>query len=1274
MKPITPEFVRPGKSMSAAGRVLALGLLVCLLACLFPGRAQAAPFSLPDSMPRLIVQEGDVQRTSSFFLRPLLSWMADPSAAMDVEQALAAAANGRFQPFQAMPGTEAAVVWLCLPVEIMGANSTLLNLNLGQGLPGRVSVFAPSGASTFTEWKNIRGTGTLTLSVTAQAGQGVVPVFIRMEGAPNPWFTPRLLPVAGTEPGGSEAWNPVLAGLFAAIWLFGLLGGLRTGALWRLWCALIAVLVLVHLVYGQAITPKGYVPLEGLPGLLGLCIGILLLPHVGRSLLDTANRAPGLDKGLKFCCFAMAILTLLPFVPGLAWLTRFTPLWPILAVMLLPFALAGGIKGLPHALRFFIGCLLTVITVLPDAVLLCLGKSPLGSSQSGLWGLAIALVLFSSATPPLRAGATAAKAPASPLLPKAFLEDGDSRRQVTLPLGSAPETYLQDPATPPRPAEAKNVPDSPAASPLPPVEIPLATLPVAPPVAPPAPVPPLPTAVRTEDRLTPSEVETALHLPLVTLLDSLEPFNGGAIPEELRSAAETVRQAGYALSNAASDPSTALADRQGLPDLEAVFTLTDLITRVRNATEPQAKAVGLSLTFHFPSELDQSYTGDLARLDTTLRLLLHSAIQATDSGVIHVNVRQHPDNPAPGHLLFTVRDTGTRIAPEQRSLSALYRAWGLASANKSELSFESSPEQGTTTSFGMHLIPASVEAAGFAHSDPGTLALAKAHSARRQRLMQAIVADDVAQSRQLLIQNLSELPQPPLEARNPTEALYLYRRVPVGLIIMDGDMLEADMLEAIEGIRSHERKLRLPPVPLVVLVNHHLQGRLFVDAGATEMLLKPVSRTVLLSTARRLTSMLETSEDGTRPAAPTKRRQPASAAAPEEQVPAPPLEPELPPALEKDAQIGEPNAPVSELPAAASEATAPVAPQEIATQELPQRVDVAPEQPEKAMPEPASESQPQSVSAPVEVPEQKPTSGHAPEVQASPEAAAPISLIKSGAPQSRVSSPRKNLVPKVSDSGLYDLIDDPDLAGLLGETDANVAPAPAPVTALFSTLAAASSATPPQEEKAPARLPRPQVQAPQKRTDPPKKQPAEPARPIQLTPPAAPKAQPERPQKSEQIAKIVMTPRSGAKKTPAKEAETSQAPAPKAPPAVSAPSVAPTVTPTAAVAPPAAPVTPEPPAPYEALGLIRAYLKKCRRASDAGYLDDLEQTATQIATQAELQGWRIVGGMASYIVRAAAARDPQAVMDLLPDLENSVERVAAQIAQGIPTENPPGKN
>ncbi|MBG3878242.1 response regulator, partial [Desulfovibrio oxamicus] len=120
------------------------------------------------------------------------------------------------------------------------------------------------------------------------------------------------------------------------------------------------------------------------------------------------------------------------------------------------------------------------------------------------------------------------------------------------------------------------------------------------------------------------------------------------------------------------------------------------------------------------------------------------------------------------------------------------------------------------------------------------------------RPLQVIVADDVPSNRQLLAFFLEGLPHAPLEARGATEAGILYRRAPSGLVIMDGDMPEDDIVAALASIRAFEQEHGLPPVPVLVLVSHEAQAERMLAAGCTETLEKPLTRSGLRAAVQRL--------------------------------------------------------------------------------------------------------------------------------------------------------------------------------------------------------------------------------------------------------------------------------------------------------------------------------------------------------------------------------------------------------------------------------------
>ena len=211
---------------------------------------------------------------------------------------------------------------------------------------------------------------------------------------------------------------------------------------------------------------------------------------------------------------------------------------------------------------------------------------------------------------------------------------------------------------------------------------------------------------------------------------------------------------------------------------------------------------GETLYSHY---LPRCYEGRRAQLANVLALLVESAVLATDRGMVQIRAQRLPESTDPGHLLFTVSDTGSGMPPLERSTLALVRTWELVGPDGELVSLESGPK-GTTISFSMRLtarieqqpIPAAPE------PDKETLSRLPASSLR------IIVASNVPANRQMLSYYLDELPHEIIEARSAEEAKALYRRTPGALIIFDDDMPEESIADAVADIRIFEGEHNFP--------------------------------------------------------------------------------------------------------------------------------------------------------------------------------------------------------------------------------------------------------------------------------------------------------------------------------------------------------------------------------------------------------------------------------------------------------------------------------
>lgn len=370
------------------------------------------------------------------------------------------------------------------------------------------------------------------------------------------------------------------------------------------------------------------------------------------------------------------------------------------------------------------------------------------------------------------------------------------------------------------------------------------------------------------DPLALARMEESLLGPIDAMLQELDGLENCALPPAARSHAEAVAAAGRELASIAGDLGRVATPLRTAPR-RAVFDLQRMLRDAHDAVADRAERKGLAISWFMAPHLSQLYEGDAGQLGELLRLLAESSVRSTDKGSVHMSVRRVPDSTDPGHLLFTVSDSGAGAPPHKRSVSALARAWEMADAAEGTLTVESGRGQGTTVSFTARLVALSGDATAprpFVGVDltddlrvarPAPDAITAADQLHLgpmtpRRPLQVIVADDVPSNRQLLAFFLEGLPHAPLEARGATEAGILYRRAPSGLVIMDGDMPEDDIVAAVASIRAFEQEHDLAPVPVLALVAHEAQADRMLAAGCTETLEKPLTRSGLRAAVERL--------------------------------------------------------------------------------------------------------------------------------------------------------------------------------------------------------------------------------------------------------------------------------------------------------------------------------------------------------------------------------------------------------------------------------------
>ncbi len=355
------------------------------------------------------------------------------------------------------------------------------------------------------------------------------------------------------------------------------------------------------------------------------------------------------------------------------------------------------------------------------------------------------------------------------------------------------------------------------------------------------------------------ELQTSLTV-LQALLDS-PGRSGQDLYQAVREQSRTILDAGqrimaqarsgFSQETQAESEALEVADlpERGAAAKEEIFDLQVVLSDAHGAVRGEAERRNLALSWFMPPHLPLLYLGDPEELREVLRQLLASAVAATEKGTVQLAVRRVPDSTDPGHLIFSVTDSGNGPGAARRNPLALKRAWSLAAAHGGGLNVESAPGQGSTVAFTMRLKrpPDDLYSAmpGL-ESDPAMLGL---HSGGTEHISiisrqdnYILVVDEQATNRQLIAFFLGNLPYRVVEARSLDEAMAVYTQQPTGLVIFDSGLEGLVMGEALKALHGVDNSLKLSPVPVIALIQDQEEVAAMLSAGCKGALRKPLSR------------------------------------------------------------------------------------------------------------------------------------------------------------------------------------------------------------------------------------------------------------------------------------------------------------------------------------------------------------------------------------------------------------------------------------------------
>ena len=844
MRPSLPRSRRHARHGRHAPRILCLALLTLLLcataaiAAQLPSMPQAAAGGRADWVPsRLTVPQ--------LPLLPYLRVYIDTTGEMDVEE-VAALPESSFAPLDVrhLPHVT-GVTWLRFVLEAAtpGNDNSAILLDMGESVPGLPVLFSPlfNAYSGAVEWQETPSSSRNVLLLPKAGAESQV-CFLRLDGLPGLWFSPTLRTPhnAATDLSGLASKSALLA--LGVVMLLCLLRGLSEHGQWRIWTALYVAAALVQGYCGIPGNGAGHFSLEDAASLLTPGLALMFLPHVGRHLMRTRGRHRILDVQFILLVLPGAVLALLPMLPGMGWVARFLPLWPVCTLLLVPTATGACLMGLPGARRFLLGLLLPPLAAAAAVLGLNSDYSPSILASLPLWGTALsALVIAATAVPRQEQEEDdEEEAPIDLTMP--------AIQQGTLLADDAPLSMARETATGMLPVfDDPNLRLLPTEEPgiaLPNME----ETPVQPQADAPAPTahtesrPPLPDA---------RQLEEALRRPLDDLMRESAALEQFSLPPSVRQTAQNMAGAARQMLSVLRDPAGALPD-VAAPSLQEAFDLQELMRSVHDSVAAAAENAGIALSWYMPPHLPPFYSGELQALDAVLRELLESAVRATRQGAVHFSVRHVPDSEEPGHLLFTVQDSGSGTPPAERSSLALSHAWELAGRHNGFLSAECGI-RGATIAFTLHLEP--IDGGDDMPAQPDRTG---GHKRRRARIL---VCTPGAMDRQALVHMLDGLSCVVLQARTLPEALALHEQRPVTMLLLSGAQVSADAQDTLERFRQCATAARLPVFGAIAVTGDDSGWDALAQAGFTHALLEPVDRQALRQTVQEILDAFFGSQD-----------------------------------------------------------------------------------------------------------------------------------------------------------------------------------------------------------------------------------------------------------------------------------------------------------------------------------------------------------------------------------------------------------------------------